>query len=155
MAIVCRGVSVFVAVMLAFASLSAIAAPAEPVAPSDIQVIDGGTIRARGATVTLLGFDTPRRGVRELCQNEIRVRELATLRLRDAVARGNLSLQIVPCPCGKLTRGTLLCNRGHACGVLRSGDVNVGDALIKEKLARPFVCGDTRCPRRKFGRWCE
>jgi micrococcal nuclease len=154
-ATIARRVFAFVAVMLAFASFGAIAAPAESVAPADIQVIDGGTIRARGATVTLLGYDTPRRGVRELCQTEIRIRELAKLRLRDTVARGNLSLQIVPCPCGKLTRGTFLCNRGRACGVLRSGDVNVGDALIKENLARSFVCGETRCPRRKLGRWCE
>jgi hypothetical protein len=33
------------------AQIGARAAPAEPVAPTDIQVIDGGTIRARGATV--------------------------------------------------------------------------------------------------------
>ena len=142
-------------VMFALVSCSVLAAPAEQVAPSDIEVIDGGTIRARGATVTLLGFDTPRRGPRALCRTERSIRTLATLRLRELIAGGNLSLEIVPCPCRRLMRGTFLCNRGRACGVLRAGGDNVGDVLIREKLARSFVCGETRCPPRKFARWCE
>jgi endonuclease YncB( thermonuclease family) len=131
------------------------AAMAEPVAPSDIEVIDGGTVRTRGKTVTLLGYDTPRRGPRALCRVENTMRAMATVKLRDLVAAGNLSLAIVPCPCGKLSRGTIFCNRGRACGVLRSGGQNVGDMLIREKLAREFICGETRCPPRKIARWCE
>jgi len=130
-------------------------AKAEPVAQSDIEVVDGGTIRTRGKTVTLLGYDTPRRGPRALCRTETTMRAMATVKLRELVAVGNLSLTIVPCPCGKLSRGTIFCNRGRACGVLRSGGENVGAMLIREKLAREFICGETRCPPRKIGRWCE
>src|SRR5215813_13701209 len=141
--------------MLAVVSLmpvvvAAMPAKAEPVAPSDIEVIDGGTIRARGKTVTLLGYDTPRRGPRALCRTETTLRAMATAKLQELVAGGNLSLQVVPCPCGRLSQGTIFCNRGRACGVLRAGADNVGDTLIREKLARSFVCGETRCPPRKI-----
>lgn len=135
--------------------VAAPAAPAEQIAPSDIEVIDGGTIRARGKTVTLLGYDTPRRGPRALCRTETTLRAMATAKLQELVAGGNLSLQVVPCPCGRLSQGTIFCNRGRACGVLRAGADNVGDTLIREKLARSFVCGETRCPPRKIARWCE
>src|SRR5215813_2640466 len=118
--------------MLAVVSLmpvvvAAMPAKAEPVAPSDIEVIDGVTIRSRGKTITLLGYDTPRRGPRALCRTETTVRAMATAKLRELVAAGNLSLTMVPCPCGKLSRGTIFCNRGRACAVLRSSGENVGD----------------------------
>ena len=142
-------------VAVALIDAAAMTAKAEPVVPSDIEVIDGGTIRTRGKTVTLLGYDTPRRGPRALCRTENTVRAMAAVKLRDLVAAGNLSLTMVPCPCGRLSRGTIFCNRGRACGVLRSGGENVGDMLIREKLAREFICGETRCPPRKIARWCE
>jgi hypothetical protein len=44
------------------------------------------------------------------------------------------------------------CNRKRRCGVLRVGGANVCDALIAEGLARRFICGETRCPRREP--WC-
>jgi len=150
------GILRFLAV-IAFVLIDAATLPAkaEPVAASDVDVIDGGTIRTRGKTVTLLGYDTPRRGPRALCRTETTVRAMATVKLRELVAAGNLSLTIVPCPCGQLSRGTIFCNRGRACGVLRRGGENVGDMLIREKLAREFICGETRCPPRKIARWCE
>jgi endonuclease YncB( thermonuclease family) len=39
-----------------------IAASAEPLAPVDIKVSDGDTIKALGRTVRLVGFDTPEIG---------------------------------------------------------------------------------------------
>jgi micrococcal nuclease len=72
----------------------------------------------------------------------------ATLRLRDLVNGGDLDLKLVRCSCAKGTEGTRLCNYGRACGVLTAKGKDVGATLIAEGLARPYVCGHDRCPKR-------
>jgi hypothetical protein len=62
------------------------------------------------------------------------------------VRGGDLDFTFVACSCPTGTQGTLLCNYGRACGVLRAGGRDVGEILIAEGLAVPFVCGATRCP---------
>jgi endonuclease YncB( thermonuclease family) len=76
----------------------------------------------------------------------------ATLRLRDLVNGGDLDLTLVRCSCAKGTEGTKRCNYGRACGVLTAKGKDVGATLIDEGLARLFVCGLDRCPKRQP--WC-
>jgi hypothetical protein len=68
------------------------------------------------------------------------------------VASGGLDLRLVPCACRPGTEGTPRCNYGRACGILTVGGRDVAGLLIREKLARPYYCGRTSCPRR--GGWC-
>jgi hypothetical protein len=44
-------------------------------------------------------------------------------------------------------------NRGRTCGTLKAKGRDVGEILIAEKLAVPFVCGEYRCPRTPRP-WC-
>jgi endonuclease YncB( thermonuclease family) len=148
----------FRAFMIAVATLYgvvAMAAPAQPLQPSDIEVVNGNTIRVRSATVSIVGYDVPATGRRALCSRERELGERAAARLRALVAGGKSSLQTTSCACRQGTEGTLLCNRGRACGILVIDGLQAGEVLIKEGLAKPFICGERRCPRRKIGRWCE
>ena len=133
----------------------AMAAPAEPLQASDVQVVNGNTIRVLGTTVSVIGYDVPAMRRRAWCSRERDMGERAAARLRELLAGGKSSLQMMPCACRPGTEGTLLCNRGRACGILTVDGLQVGEVLIKEGLAKPFICGERRCPRRKIGRWCE
>jgi hypothetical protein len=46
------------------------------------------------------------------------------------------------------TEGTPRCNYGRSCGVLAIRGKDVAEILIGEGLARRYVCGATRCPKR-------
>jgi hypothetical protein len=43
--------------------------------------------------------------------------------------------------------------RGRDCGTLKSNGRDVGAILIEEKLAAPFICGATSCPKTPRP-WC-
>jgi endonuclease YncB( thermonuclease family) len=121
------------------------------VAPSD--VIDGDTVRVRGETFRLVGFDTAETGAQARCAHERALGNRATARLReliDSAARSELTR--VACACRAGTHGTRDCNYGRSCGTLSADSRDVGRVLIAEGLARPYVCGATGCPRR--GSWC-
>jgi hypothetical protein len=45
--------------------------------------------------------------------------------------------------------GTSRCNYGRVCGVLTVGGREVGQILIAEGLAHPYVCSGTSCPKRQ------
>ena len=47
------------------------------------------------------------------------------------------------------THGTRRCNYGRQCAILKAKGVDVGLTLIAEGLARVYVCGADRCPRRQ------
>ena len=64
----------------------------------------------------------------------------------------DIDLQVVECSCRPGTEGTHACNFGRACGYLTIDGRDVGDVLIAENLAHPYVCGRYSCPRRKP--WC-
>jgi endonuclease YncB( thermonuclease family) len=117
-----------------------------------IEVIDGDTVRFDGGVYRLVGFDTPERGDRARCDDERRRSEAATARLRTLVAGGDVSLKRVTCACRKGFEGTRECNYGRLCGSLSVGGQDVGQILINEGLAHPYVCGATSCPPRKP--WC-
>jgi endonuclease YncB( thermonuclease family) len=137
-------------IVLAIAIMSA-AAGADPVAPAEIQVVDGDTIRVAGETFRLVGFDAPET-YRARCPSERDLGNRATFRLRQLIAGGGLDLEPVECSCPIGTQGTLICNYGRSCGVLRVRGKDVAEIMIGEALAHPLVCGATRCPKRSG--WC-
>jgi endonuclease YncB( thermonuclease family) len=128
-------------------------AHADPIASSDIYVIDGDTIEARGQRIRLVGFDAPELGSHAHCGLERMLAARATSRLRQIIRIGEeIDLQLVDCSCRPGTEGTRLCNYGRACGYLTVDGQDVGDTLIAENLAHPLVCGRFSCPKRQP--WC-
>jgi len=128
------------------------ASNAEAISPSEITVIDGDTIRARGRTVRLVGFDAPESGSLAKCDREREIADRAAAQMRSIVAGGGLELRLVRCSCRPGTEGTSLCNYGRACGELRSHGRDVAGIMIGLSLARSYICGSTSCPPR--GSWC-
>jgi endonuclease YncB( thermonuclease family) len=124
----------------------------EPIAADAVEVVDADTIRVRGQTVRLVGFDTPEAGIDARCEGERNLAARATARLRALVAGGGLDLQIVRCSCPPGTQATQPCNYGRACGLLKARGRDGGAILISEGLARSYVCGATSCPPRSS--WC-
>lgn len=127
------------------------AAAADPIAPSDIEVVDGDTIRVDGRRWRLVGFDAPETN-NARCPAERVQGHIAKKRLQAIVDDGALDLTEVVCNCRDGTHGTQACNYGRACGVLTSNGRDVGAMLISEGLARPYICRGTRCPRKPS--WC-
>jgi len=117
-----------------------------------IEVIDGDTVRFNGATYRLVGIDTPERGDKARCDDERRRAEAATTRLRALIASGDAGLTRVACACRPGQEGSRYCNYGRLCGSLLVGGRDVGQILIGEGLAHPYVCGTTGCPQRRP--WC-
>lgn len=131
-------------------------AVAEPVRSQDIRVSDGDTIVLGGQTYRLVGFDTPEtfkaKCVEERVLDITRVLGVrAYKRLVELVEGGGLDLAEVPCAC-TAPQGSIWCNWGRACGKLAAKGVDVGFTLVFEGLAKPFVCGKYRCPKRQG--WC-
>jgi micrococcal nuclease len=112
---------------------------------SQVAVVDGDTIRVHGKLTRLVGFNAPET-FEPRCGSELRLGGQATARLRDLVATRLLEFVAVACACRPGTEGTPQCNYGRACGILRADGRNVGDILIAEGLAVPFVCRGTGCP---------
>jgi endonuclease YncB( thermonuclease family) len=133
--------------------LSLVQALAAPIETGAVQVVDGDTIRAHGVVYRLIGLDAPETGSRARCTAENAKGGAATQRLRQLVAGGGLDLEPVRCACQVGTEGTFRCNYGRSCGVLRARGRDAAEILIGEGLARPYICGATRCPRRES--WCE
>ena len=128
---------------------------AKPIASHQFTVTDGDTIRVRGDAkgTRLVGFNAPEtRNAR--CAKESELGKRATKRLVELVATSNMDLVKVPCACKPGTEGTDACNYGRSCGILRADGRDVGQILISEGLAVPFVCGATRCPRTPRP-WCK
>jgi endonuclease YncB( thermonuclease family) len=119
-------------------------------------VLDGDTIRVfhQQPNVRLVGFNAPETRRAE-CDAERELGAKATRRLRDLVRGGHLDFEYVDCSCPAGTQGTFACNYSRDCGTLRSGGRDVGEILIEEGLAVPFVCAATRCPRTPRGPWCQ
>jgi endonuclease YncB( thermonuclease family) len=124
---------------------------ATKITPGTIQVVDGDTIRTRGLVYRLVGFDAPET-YQAKCPQERALGERATARLRMIVSRSALELTEVRCSCPPGTQGTQFCNYGRRCGLLKANGEDVAQILIRERLARPYVCGGFWCPKRKP--WC-
>lgn len=122
-------------------------ASSAPIAPDDVRVIDGDTIRIhhQRPDVRLVGFNAPETR-RAQCDVERASGDRATARVRNLVRSSKLDFEFVACSCSPGTEGTPLCNYGRRCGILKADGRDVGAILISENLAVPFVCGQTRCP---------
>src|SRR5258708_22965677 len=96
-------------------ALILLAAPAiaEPIAPDDIRVIDGDTIRVyhEQPNVRLVGFNAPETRRAE-CEAEYQLGAKATRRLRDVVKAACLDFEYIPCSCAAAAVGT----RTSHCG---------------------------------------
>ena len=79
-------------------------------------MVDGDTIRVRGRTIRLIGFDAPEAGTDARCPRERELGDRATRQLQALVAGGGLELKLMPCACLAGTEGTADCNYGRACG---------------------------------------
>ena len=108
-----------------------------PIAPPDIEVVDGDTVRVRGRPVRLLGFDTPETH-EPRCAREARLGREATAELRRLV-RSGARLDLRPRP-GRD-------RYGWGLGRLAVGGRDMGEALIAAGLARPYGGG-------RRGGWC-
>ena len=120
---------------------------AQPISARQISVIDGDTIHVAGerANVRLVGFNAPETRNAE-CAAEHDLGDRATRRLKELVATARLDFTQVACSCAPGTEGTFHCNYGRSCGTLRADGTDVGETLISEGLAVPFICGRTSCP---------
>ncbi len=118
-------------------------------------VTDGDTVHVAGerAGTRLVGFNTPEKFSPQ-CEYERKLGERASSRLRELVRSPNLQLTKVPCACPAGSEGTDACNHGRSCGVLKVDGRDVGQILIGEGLAVPFVCEGNRCPRTPRP-WCR
>jgi endonuclease YncB( thermonuclease family) len=141
----------FLSVALVFGG----AAAAEPIAPGEISVLDGDTIRVhhQPPDIRLVGFNAPETR-RAQCYAEEQLGARATRRLRELVRSGSLDFRYVACSCPPGTSGTPACNYGRACGTLRANGRDVGDILVEEHLAVAFHCSAMRCPSTPRP-WCE
>jgi len=135
--------------MLLLLLLAATPAVAEPIAPAAISVVDGDTIDVAPDRYRLVGFDTPEISTprRRVGPDERALGMKASARLKEIIAAGGLDLQPVRCSCPdrKIADGT--CNFGRKCGLLTANGENVGATLIREGLAKSFICGRTSCPK--------
>ncbi|TBD04773.1 thermonuclease family protein [Rhizobium leguminosarum] len=118
-------------------------------------VTDGDTVHVAGerAGTRLVGFNTPEKFSPQ-CEYERKLGERASSRLRELVRSPNLQLTKVPCACPAGSEGTDACSHGRSCGVLRVDGRDVGQILIGEGLAVPFICKGNRCPRTPRP-WCR
>ncbi|MBY3464237.1 thermonuclease family protein [Rhizobium laguerreae] len=118
-------------------------------------VTDGDTVHVVGerAGTRLVGFNTPEKFSPQ-CEYERKLGERASSRLMELVKSPNLQLTKVPCACPAGSEGTKACNHGRSCGVLRVDGRDVGQILIGEGLAVPFICEGNRCPRTPRP-WCR
>ena len=134
-----------------FAALLGSTLIAGSIDPSQIEIVDGDTIRIRNESIRLVGFDAPET-YRAQCPSERELGNKATFRLRQLVAGGGLELERIPCSCPTGTEGTPRCNFERSCGTLKARGKDVGEILIAEKLAHRYVCGKWSCGPR--APWC-
>lgn len=121
---------------------------ARPISLKEFSVTDGDTIRIRGEArgTRLVGFNAPE-SIKPQCSREGALGLKAKARLRQLLSGGAaMELQQIPCSCPPGTEGTDSCNYGRSCAILRVEGRDVGQILIAEGLAVPFVCGATNCP---------
>lgn len=127
---------------------------AEPIDPGQIRVVDGDTITVfhQEPSVRLVGFNAPETR-RAQCTAERILGDQATRRVRDMVRSEPLDFAYVDCACPAGTEGTMACNWGRSCGILKIDGRDLGEILISEGLAVAFKCGVTRCPKTPKP-WC-
>ena len=141
-------------VLLVLMAVIALADDASPISPCDVYVIDGDTIRVRGETFRLVGFDAPEIASTARCEREVEKGYKAKAALVDLVHSGKpLTLQRTACSCPPSSpEGSQFCNYGRRCGTLRAGGEDGGKTLIRAGLARYPYRWDRVPPRPD---WCS
>ena len=116
-------------------------------ARNQFTITDGDTIRLNGRAkgTRLVGFNAPE-SIEPRCDAEGKLGRRVKARLTELVANANLELKMVPCSCPPGTEGTDDCNYSRSCGSLFADGRDIGEVLISEGLAVPFICGSTSCP---------
>ncbi len=128
-------------------------AGAYPIEANQIRVIDGDTIAAAGKTVHLFGFIAPEIESAQ-CQTERDLGVKASRRVRDLISAGGLDYSPVPCSCPTTLLGKWACTLARTCGALKAQGRDVGDILVAEGLAIPFLCDAMQCPKAPKP-WCK
>jgi len=129
--------------------LSGVSLRAEPLSVDAVAVVDGDTIDVGPHRYRLVGFDTPEINTprRMVYADEKALATIAKERFIELLHSGPLDLTEVACSCPASTIGTKNCNHGRKCGILTLNGKNIGETLIAEELAVPYVCRRTSCPR--------
>lgn len=138
-----------IALAVALCAMLPPATHANPVDVNAIRVVDGDTIDVGPHRYRLVGYDTPEISTprRKVSADERALAVIAKERFAELLRSGPLDLTEVACSCPANTIGTDRCNAGRKCGILLLNGRNIGETLIAEELAAPFVCGKTKCPR--------
>jgi endonuclease YncB( thermonuclease family) len=90
---------------------------ADQVTQSEIDVIDGSTVRVRGQVIHIVGIDTPKLGQKAHCGLERMLAARATSRLRQIVRNGHrIEIDKVACSCRPGTDGSTVCNDSQNWG---------------------------------------
>ncbi|QWG18793.1 thermonuclease family protein [Bradyrhizobium sediminis] len=142
-----RGMKCFTLIFAAI-FFSTLRVQAELISVDAITVVDGDTIEVGGHRYRLVGYDTPeiKTRRRKVTPDERALAIVAKKRFTELLHNGPLDLAEVVCSCPTKTIGTKKCNYGRKCGRLTLNGKNIGEMLIAEELAEPFVCGETSCP---------
>ena len=128
-------------------------AGAYPLEPNQIRVIDGDTIAADGKTIRLVGFIAPEIQSPQ-CQAERDLGVKASKRVRELILAGDLDYSPVTCSCPATTLGKWVCKFTRTCGALKAKGRDVGEILVTEGLAIPFLCDGMQCPKAPKP-WCK
>jgi endonuclease YncB( thermonuclease family) len=158
-----RALTIAAALAVATCALAMSAAIADPINRADVHVKDGDTIvigsgngkHSKDQEYRLVGFDTPET-TRGKCPAEIEKGNRAAARLAALLDSGRLDLTEIQCSCAP---GAKQCNYGRRCGRLTVNGRDVGEILIAENLAVPFICepppakSSQPCPKQR--NWCQ
>lgn len=120
---------------------------AEPWTLPIAAVVDGDTIKTQlplptpldKVSIRILGIDTPEKGSRAKCEKEAALALKASAKIKQ-LAKGHKTMTVTEYKWDKFG--------GRIDAVVVINGVNVGDALIKDGLARPYF-GE------KKQSWCE
>lgn len=134
------------AIATALIGAVAILSPAPRLAPTSagaeivrgVFVIDGDTIEARGQRYRIVNIDTPEAGDRARCAAERRLAARATDRARALI---QAAAQVETEPVGRTDA------YGRTIAYVRVDGRDLGEALISERLARPW--------RGRRQPWCD
>jgi endonuclease YncB( thermonuclease family) len=91
----------------------------------------------------VVGFDAPE--LHGQCEEETLLARWARHRLEELVCSPVVRLDLVDCPAGHRDRYRRL------CGILYANSRDVSQTMIREGLARPYVCDAGHCPQRQPG----
>jgi endonuclease YncB( thermonuclease family) len=106
-----------------------------------VYVIDGDTVDIDGTRIRILQIDTPET-FRSRCENEYQLGLKAKARLTELLASGEVSY--TP---DKLDRF------GRTLATVYAGKVDVGEVLLKEGHALPYVPGP-EAKAKRLATWC-